>query len=311
MAVMIATRRPLLGGVGYIVLAAFALALGDGLIKIVGAHLSVWQLVFLRSLIALPVLVLLIAPKRAVDILPKRWSWVALRSLLLMAMWLAVYIALTGLPMPTVSAALYTAPLWIVLASALVPGRRLARAQIGAVGLGFVGTLLLLGPGMSGTWQLLALPLAGALCYALAAWITATRCEAESPLVLSLGLNTAFLLAGIAGLTVFSLWPAHAAGASAEFVLAAWRPVAAADWPRMGSIVAGLAALMIVANTAMARAYQIGPAPVVAAGDYSYLAFSGLWSLLLFGTPPSFTGVLGIALIVAGGLWAARSPVHG
>jgi len=303
-----APRPALIDGLFFIVIAAFALSLGDGLVKITSTHASLWQLLMLRSLIAVPLLIGVIRTRGGRSLKPNNSLWVGVRSLLLVAMWIAVYVAVASLPLPTVSAALYTAPLIITLLSGLAPGRRLAAGEIGAVVVGFVGVLMLLQPGGSAFSVVLWLPLAGALCYALAALVTGSRCREESPLLLSLILNVAFLLVGTIMTTGLTLWPVAAElRGAAPFVLNGWQTITSTALLPVAGLVTMLALIMVVANTSMARAYQIGPAPVIAAGDYSYLVFSCLWSLLLFGEAPTALGALGIALIVAAGLWASAA----
>lgn len=304
----IARHPTVLDGVSFIAVAAFTLSFGDALVRIASAQLSIWQLIVLRSLVAVPVLLALMRRYARGAILPKQWLWVSCRSALMVAMWLSVYAAVTQLPLPTVSAALYTAPLWITLISALGPGRRLMLSEAGAVALGFIGVMCLLRPGTSLFSPLLWLPLAGALCYALAAVITATRCREESPLVLSLALNAAFLIIGALMLALFVAWPQAPAWAdTAPFLISGWRAIEPSAVVSVAGLIAGLASIIIIANVAMARAYQIGPAPVIAAGDYSYLVFSGLWSLVLFDEMPTPLALLGIVLIIVAGLWAGTT----
>lgn len=307
MSIQTVRHRDAVGGLGYIVLAAVALALADGLVKILSSEISVWQLMVLRALVALPILAVVAARRGAGRLWPKRPGWVALRSLLLVAMWVLVYVALTGLPLPSVSAALYCSPLLITLFCALMPGRGLSRGEAGAVVLGFVGVLVLLRPGTQAFSPMLWLPLAGAALYALAALLTATHCRDESPLALAAGVQLAFLIAGGLALTGFFLvatptgW--HEA---APFVADAWQPVAGDALPKVAAFIGALAVIAVVASAAMARAYQIAPAPLVAAGDYSYLVFSALWSVLLFDHLPDIWAWTGITLIVIAGLLATR-----
>ncbi|WP_233544101.1 DMT family transporter [Salinisphaera sp. Q1T1-3] len=300
-------ERGAVGGLGWIVLSAVLLALADALVKWLSDTLSVWQLVTLRALVALPLLggVMCLTGIRRRD--GCRPVWVGVRSLLLVAMWLLVYLALTGLPLPAVSAALYSAPLWITLLYGLRRKRRLHGFEVGAVVIGFCGVLILLRPGTSAFSAMFWLPLAGAVLYALAAMLTATYCHDESPLVLALGLQLGFLGVGLAGLVGLSAWPLPPAWQqAAPFIATGWHPLTSPGLVETAALIAGLAVIAVVASAAMARAYQVAPAPLVAAGDYSYLAFSALWSLWLFGQTPDGWGALGIGLIVCAGLCAVR-----
>ena len=53
-------------------------------------------------------------------------------------------------------------------------------------------------------------------------------------------------------------------------------------------------------------AYQAGPPAIVATFDVAYLAFAGLWGVLLFGESLDGATLAGIALIIAGGVLAVR-----
>ena len=74
----------------------------------------------------------------------------------------------------------------------------------------------------------------------------------------------------------------------------------------LAGLMVALAVIAVLASAAMGRAYQMAPAPLVAAGDYSYLVFSTLWGFLLFGHLPDQWGVVGMALIAVAGLYATR-----
>lgn len=299
---------PVLGGIGCIVLAAVVLALGDGLVKIVSAQVSVWQLVFLRSLVALPLVAILVALGVSRRTLwPKRASWVVLRSVLLVAMWVIVYVALTQLTLPVVSAGLYSAPILISIMVALQPGRSLSTREIVGVALGLVGVLILLRPGDAAFTPMLFLPLAGAVLYALAAMITASRCRDESPICLALGMHLLFLLVGVAGLVLTPFFsPGPVSGPSVTFIASGWHALDVTKLIWIAPLIVALAAIAVTASIAMARAYQMAPEPMVAAGDYSYLVFSGFWSLVLFAQVPDTTSVLGMALIALAGISATR-----
>lgn len=299
---------PAQGGLGCIVFAAVVLALGDGLVKIVSDHVSVWQLVFLRSLVALPMIAMLTTFVRSASMLrPRRPGWVVLRSVLLVAMWGIVYLALTQLTLPVVSAGLYTAPILISLMVALRPGRALARMEIVGVAIGFAGVLILLRPGGSAFSLMMLLPVGGAVLYALAAVLTASRCRDESPLAMALAMHVLFLIVGVAGLVaVPSLAPESVSDPSLVFVATGWHAIAMTSAVWIGPLIAGLAAIAVAASIAMARAYQMASAPMVAAGDYSYLAFSGFWSLVLFSQVPDMLAMVGMVLIALAGVAATR-----
>jgi drug/metabolite transporter (DMT)-like permease len=55
-----------------------------------------------------------------------------------------------------------------------------------------------------------------------------------------------------------------------------------------------------------AVAYQNGPSSTVSIFDFSYVGFAAVWGYLLFAELPAPMVSLGIALIVASGIFASR-----
>jgi len=152
--------------------------------------------------------------------------------------------------------------------------------------------LLIVRPDTSGFQAVSLLPVLAAALYASAMVLTSVKCREESPLMLALALNCAFIVAGL-GLGVFS-------GHEGSFLLGPWQTVDV----QLAVIVAVLAALIRIGRIGAAIAYQTGPPATVAAFDYAYLAFSLLWGVLFFGEWPAGLSLLGIGLIAAAGLLA-------
>ena len=281
-------------GVATILVTVFVMAFGDALVKLVSADFSLWQIYVLRSLIAIPILVALL--RAAVR--PRAPGWVALRSLLLMLMWLAFYGALPLLDLAVVAAAYYSGPIFITLFSALVIGEPVGPRRWGAVLLGFAGVLVILQPGSAAFSPVTLLPVLSGLFYALAAVVTRAKCADETPLVLSLGLNLAFLLVGAIGSTAVALWTLGAPDPVAPFFLGPWTAMDGRAWAVIGL----LALLIVVIGAGTAKAYQCGPPAIIATFDYAYLPFAVGWGVLLFAETPDATTLLGMALIAGAGL---------
>lgn len=288
-------------GVGLIVASVFLLSLADALVKQVSSDLSLWQLHVARGLVALPLLFALLL-RRGGGIRPKSAGWVLLRSLLLVAMWMAYYAALPVMSLAVAAVALYTTPLFIALFSALLIGEPVgARRWLGIL-IGFLGVLVILRPDLEGFSPLTLLPVAAAVFYALAMVITRGKCTRERPLVLSLALNLCLFAVGLAGTALLALWPA-AQPELHPFLLGPWRPMDADAW----LLVAFLALVLVAVSTGVAKAYQCAPAAIVGTFDYAYLVFAVLWSFLLFAEAPGAATLTGVALItLAGGLVLGR-----
>jgi len=239
--------------------------------------LPLWQIFVMRSVIAVPFLVYFIRIRACgISIMPDRFGWTALRSLLLVIMWAAYYLALPHVPFSIAAASFYTSPLFITLFAALLIGDRVGLKGWIAVLLGFIGVLLILQPQADDFNAYALLPIISAICYALAMIITRSKCENEKPLILSLWLNLAFIGVG--------------------------KPMWIDEWRTM----AILAIIIVIASIGTAIAYQSGPSSIIATFDFSYVAYVVIWGILLFGEVPDSISIIGILLIVGGGLLAVR-----
>lgn len=287
-----------------ILLSVAALSLGDAIIKAVSVDIPLWQLYVLRSLIVLPVLAIMVALKTGtVRFLPRTLLWTSLRSLLLVVMWIAYYASLPHLQLSLAAAAYYTSPLFITLFSAGFAGERVGSRRWFAIALGFAGVVVMLRPDASGfdAWALL--PVAAAICYALAMILTRTRCRDEEPLVLSMALNIAFILVGgIASLVLLALDLSPDRVAVNAFLFGGWT---ALDGTSCAAL-AILGAAMLIGSVFAAIAYQSGAASTVSAFDYSYLAFSAIWGAIFFAEMPDLLTLTGMVMIAVAGIIAAR-----
>ena len=287
--------------VAVIVVTVLGLSFGDALIKQASAELGLWQIFVLRSLLALPLLWLVLAVRYpAVSLRPRVPIWTAARSLMLTVMWVAYYAALPHIELSIAAAVYYTAPIFITLFAALFVGEQVGRAGWCAIVLGFCGAALILKP-WSGAFNLYALlPLLAAVLYALSMILTRTKCRDEHPLVLSAALNVAFVVAGLlatAGLAILG----DPAGAP-SFLSAAWVSL---GWPEVAALLV-LTLAILIGSIGAAVAYQLGPPSVVATFDFAYVGFAALWGLLLFAEVPDRIAVTGIGLIVGAGIIAVR-----
>jgi drug/metabolite transporter (DMT)-like permease len=288
-------------GVAVILVATLALSLGDAAIKLLSADFALSQIFVFRSLIAIPVVVIIIkARSRTASLMPRRIGWVALRSLLLTFLWLAYYMALPHLALGVAAATFYTLPLFITLFAAIFIGDRIGAKGWGAVALGFVGALFILKPEAGGFNAYVLLPLGSAVLDALAMILTRTKCRGENPLVLSLSLNVTLVSVGLV-VTAYTAIAGTSANDS-SFILRAWSPMDAGGWLAM----AFLAAVAITASVGAATAYQVAPPATIATFDFAYVGFAGLWGILIFAEFPDARTILGIMLIVVAGIVAVR-----
>lgn len=285
--------------VAVILLTVLALSLGDALIKKTSAGFVLWQIFVLRSLLALPILLMIIRA-RSVPVWPRSGAWTALRSLMLTLMWVAYYASLPHLPLSIAAAAYYTLPIFITLFSGLFAGERVGGAGWLAVLLGFAGVTLILKPA-AGDFNLYALlPLVAAMLYALAMILTRTKCRGEHPLVLSAALNVSFIAVGLAATLVLPL--AGDTIAPSSFLSPVWTAMG----PSEVAAILLLTLAILIGSIGAAIAYQTGPSSVVATFDFAYVGFAAIWGLIFFSEVPDTMTIAGMGLIVIAGVISVR-----
>jgi drug/metabolite transporter (DMT)-like permease len=286
--------------VAVILVTNLALSLGDAAIKQFSADFVLWQIFVLRSVVAIPVLIAILRLRYPGVVLTPRYpGWVALRSLMLILMWITYYAALPHLALGVAAAVYYTLPIFIALFAAYFIGDKIARLGWIAILLGFVGVLLILKPDAEGFNLYALLPLASAIFYASAMILTRTKCRDEHPLILSLGLNVSFIIVGLLATLVLA---ASGEVRGAAFLTGPWSAMGTTAWLSM----AMLAAATLIGSIGAAVAYQSGPPATVAAFDFAYVGFATLWGVLFFAEVLDPITIVGMLLIVASGILAVR-----
>ena len=287
-----------------IIFAVFSLSLGDAIIKSISVSFPLWQLYVLRSVIAIPLLLIFIKWRHSgLSLQPKAIGWVLLRSFFMAAMLATYYIALPHLQLSVAAAAYNTLPLFIILLSAVVLRQKIQPIGWFAIGLGFVGVLFLLRPTIDGFNLYALLPLFGAVLHASAMLLTRTKCKNENPLVLTLFINYMFIAIGTSvTLSLLALnLPQDIIGVN-EFLLGGWVQVGTIELVAL----AVLATTILLGNIFGAIGYQIASPHIVAPFDYFYLIFSVLWGVLFFSEFPNTTTIIGMILITSAGIITIR-----
>lgn len=291
-------------GVSCIVASVLTMAFCDAVVKLVSASLTVWQIFVARSIIAIPLLIVLLLAI-GIGLRPLALKWVLVRSALVVLSWLAYYASFPVLSLSVAAVAVYTGPILIALLSAILIGEPVTGRQWVGVVLGFFGVIAILKPGTDAFSWFTLLPLLGAVFYALAMILTRSKCQGEAPLALALALHGLFLVTGLAGtMGLWGLGLAAETKASFPFLFGDWAPMGTREWGLM-ALTGALAALYFAG---VARAYQIAAPSIIATFDYAYLISAALWGYVFFFERPDILTIGGMILITAAGLLvAARS----
>ncbi len=261
-----------------------AFTFNDALMKAVTADLPLFEVIFLRGLLACGALALLARAQGAWPLrFPRRDRlWLALRVLGEAGSTAFFLVALVHMPLANVTAIIQSVPLAVTLAAALVFREPLGWRRLSAIGIGFCGVLMIVRPGTEGfnAWSVLALVSVGFIVL---------RDLATRPL--SLGVSSA----GVALVGSLAVTLMGAAGAAFED----WRlPDAHAL-----ALVVGAAAFLVCGYISIVAAVRLGEIGAIAPFRYSGLLWALLLGWLLFGEFPRWITLAGAAVVVATGLF--------
>lgn len=269
-----------------------AASLGDALAKLVVTALPAPQTLALRCVFLLLLLTpLFIATwRRGGAVLTTTRPWLHMtRFLLQFVSVLAAFTALRHLPLTTVTAIMFVAPIFVAIAAVPILGERIQPRQIGAIALGFSGCLIILRPRGDGdlTFTLVALFSAATWAISIVILRLLTRTDGAATI---LAWGNGLLLVAAAALALFD-----------------WRPMDA----RLIWLLIGMAALQVVGQWFSMTALRIAPAGTVAPAQYTQILWATIIGVLIFSDWPQPTIWIGAALIIAGGFWLMRSERTG
>jgi drug/metabolite transporter (DMT)-like permease len=277
-----ANRRGILA----MVAAMASFILNDALVKYTNQTLPAAQLIFIRGLMAC-VVVLLAA--RAMGALPHlrelrqlAQRWVVVRACA-DAMATMIYLtAMFNMPLANATAINLAGPLFITLFAACFMGEQVRASRRMAIGLGFLGVLLVIQPKADGFNSYALLCLLGTVFHATRDLLT-RRIPVGVPVIL-ITLATTLSIVLLSG---------------AVSLVQGWRPF---GWRELGML-AVASVLLSSGYYLLVYAMRQGEISLVTPFRYSTLLFAVLIGFAVWGDVPNTLAWCGIALLVGSGLF--------
>ena len=297
-----------LRGIAYLCLGVLIFSLQDAVIKQVSGGYPLTEVLSLRSIVAIPILLLLVQREVGLRaVLAKGYGALILRATLMFVAYMAYYLAFPALPLADAVALYFTVPLFVTLLAGPMLGERAGWQVWAAVAVGFAGVLVMLQPG-SGFFEPAALlSLLSAVMYAGAMLMARGMGPTHAASVMSLYQNLVFLLGALGiALLVTLLGVVEASHPSMMFLVRPW----ATPGPMDAFLIFGCGVVATIGTLLLTSAYRIARANLVAPFEYSGVLWAPLWGLLFFGEVPRLTTVVGAAMIVGAGLVALRVAKH-
>ena len=254
----------------------------DTIVKFLSAHYPIPLLIWVRWSVQAFALAIWLAPQEgAAFVRTKQPGRNLLRGAMLIGSSVCFVFALREMPLASVTALNYTAPMLVVVMAALVLHERLTPARIAFVVAGAVGMLLIVRPGTDVFRGASLLALASAALYAVFQVMT-RRMAREDPGVLM------FYPALVGVLSLSAVMPFVDLGVSMP-------------WTHMALLVGG-AMIGTLGHFLLVLAFRRGSASGLTPYTYVHLVWATLIGWAAFGTFPDALTFAGMAIIAASGL---------
>lgn len=268
-------------GVLVMLFGIFVFVVNDTLGKWLVQNFAIGQVLFMRSAVALLVLMLIMRGggiRQAVR--AEKPGMQALRAIFATVEVIAFYGAVMYLPLADTMAFWLAAPLYVAALSPLLLGEHVGWRRWTAIIVGFIGVLIVLQPSRESLTAPAFIAVGGSLAFALM-MLTARSLRGTPDKTLSFWQTVAALIGG-AVLAPFG-----------------WATPGLADFFLLGIL--GLLAML--AHICVTRAFKLADAATVAPLQYTLLIWAALFGYLVFGDVPRPAMVLGSLIIVVSGLF--------
>lgn len=269
-------------GIGCMIAAVAVFAAMDTLIKWLSTDYGVMQIVFFRSLLALvPIGLFMWRNGGIASLATRRPLGHVARSVIGALAIVCFFYSFRHLPLADAYAIMFAAPLFVTAFSAPLLGEPVGWRRWSAVGVGFLGVLIVVDPsgGVFSTASLVCL--VGTLLYALALIFVRklSRTETNAAIVFYFTITCTVM----GGALMIGDWVTPGPRDLAMLV--------------MVGILGGCAQLLIT------QAFRLAPASVIAPFDYTAIVWGVLWGYFIFADLPTTTVLAGVAIVIASGLY--------
>ena len=289
--------------VGLAVLSTLGFAVQDLVVKLLTEIGSLWQLMFLRSILVVLILITWASLKRRPDIIrPAGWKWPIIRAFLMSCAYSFFYASLPFTALAQAASCFFTAPIFTCFFAAIILKEKVGIWRISSIFVGFLGVLYIIQPGTSNMQAILFLPVLAGASYALGVVITRGFCTDHPALSLTITHNAFYALVGALMVTFIPILPI-------PIDVKVANPFVFSGWVQLTSsiiIMIGITSLThILAMTSSIRAYQSAESSFVAPFEYTYLIFAILIDYAVWQYIPSAQGIIGVTMIISAGVTIA------
>ena len=276
-----------LRGAMLMALSMLAFVSNDAMMKALFTDMSIYQAIFLRGVITVPLIAVMAWQQGAliIRIAPRDRGLVAVRVAAEVGATIGFLTALKHMPLANVTAILQVLPLTVTMAAALFLGERVGWRRWLAITAGLCGVMIIIRPGMEGFSAYSIWALAAVGCITLRE-ITTRKLSSDLP-SLPVALATAMAIGALGAVML---------------PVVEWAPVSVGGW----GLLAGTSVAIIGGYLFSVMTVRTGDIGFVAPFRYTAMVWAIGLGLLLFGELPDGPTSLGTVIIILTGLYSLR-----
>lgn len=271
-------------GIILMVVTTFVFAMQDGLSRHLAGEYNVYMVVMVRYWF-FAAFVIAVGARKAGGVraaaATKQPIIQAFRGLLLAAEICVMVAAFVLLGLVESHAVFASYPLLVAALSGPVLGEKVGWRRWAAIGIGFVGVLVILQPGVKVFSPAALIPLLSALMFALYGLLTRYAARKDSA-------ATSFFWTGTTGavaMTAVGMW--------------FWQPMTGTDWMLMGVLcITGAAG-----HFTLIKCYEVAEASAVQPFAYLQLVFASAIGMIVFGETLATNVAIGAGIVICAGLF--------
>lgn len=292
-------------GISTLVFGLFLFSVQDVIIKHFSGSFPVLELVFIRSLTGtIIILTALFTLGKTGSIKLYGKQAVIIKGIFGYISYLCYYLALATLPMAETATITFFAPVIVTALSAIIFKEKVGIHRWGAVLLGFVSIILVIGPKGHFGNPAIILALLAAITYAAMTLSTRFMDPRDSATASAFYTTLVFLVMSLLSMIVIYLldFGADTSDESLQFLVRSWvEPSDVSQW-----LIISTALIATIGFYCLTQAYLLADFSVVAPFEYTYLIWSVLFGYLFWNELPQTQSIIGILLLVASNLYILR-----
>ena len=262
-----------------------AFVLNDGLMKILFADWSIYQAIFLRGILTIPLMLFFAwrTKQLFVKLSSSDWKFIIIRTASEVGAAIFFLSALAHMPLANVTAILQVLPLAVTMGAAVFLRESVNWRRWLAIFIGFIGVMIIVRPGMEG-FSIYSISALGAVACVTVRDLTTSRLSSKTP---------SMFVALITGIAITVL-------GAVMLPTVTWKPIYNAHWLIL--IISAIAIIFGYLFSVMAMRY--GDASFIAPFRYTAMLWAIIIGILLFNDWPDQLTLMGTTIIVVTGIYS-------